>query len=478
MPGSLRTKVLLPTLLVGLLAATATVWFTQRICAELAQERLQSRARHLAETIHHAAEIAGDSSQLVRIVNSLGGQRDIRLIVVTGRQRVIASTRNGWIGKPVSSMTDEAARAIMGVIEHDGVSEHLDDRTAVDSFAVRLELSGQQLSGTFADGALLLLVDGMPIRRSFDRLAEHLAVVLGLGLLAMTLVIAVVEGTAVLRPLDAIRAAMDRRAAGDTTAHAPVRGPDEIGMLAQTLNDMIDVADRARQAALDSARLKAEFLANMSHEIRTPLNGVIGMLDLLQGTPLAPEQRQYSDTAQASADGLLHLINDILDFSKIEAGKIDLEYIPFDLVAVLEDALAVCAAQASAKGLDLACATAADVPRDLVGDPHRIKQVLLNLVTNAIKFTERGEVVVSVVRVPEGGGIRIDVRDTGPGMSPELHAQLFAKFTQGAGSARSRGIGLGLYISREIVRRHGGSIWVESELGKGATFSLRIPVVL
>jgi signal transduction histidine kinase len=350
----------------------------------------------------------------------------------------------------------------------------------------------------FAGETLGRLVMGTSLAPLHARIVEQRRLGLGvsLGVLSVGVLLSLYLAHSIAQPIVLLRRASEAVAAGSYDIQLRSTSRNEIGGLANAFSAMVEKIrtqlltmerqarelEAARDTAVEATRAKTAFLAMMSHEIRTPMNGVLGMLDLLRSDDLTSEQQDFAQIAYQSGEALLAILNDILDTSKVEANKLDLEEMDFDLDQTLDDVIQLVGERATAKGLELICVVRHDVPLALRSDPGRLRQVLVNLAGNAVKFTHAGEVVIAVSLVSAGADeveLCFEVRDSGIGLSTDDQARLFQPFSQADASTTRRygGTGLGLAISRQLVSLMGGTISVRSAPGLGSTFEFtaRLP---
>ncbi|MFL6618256.1 MAG: response regulator [Povalibacter sp.] len=471
--------VLLSAVVTGIaliLAGAVLVYFAHAASSEALRHRLETQARIMA--LNSSAALAFEDTNAARsTLDALAGDKAILAAAI---ERADGS---GFVERVFDSRKLSVIRELPDVVlvQADIV---LDGRIGtVYLWAGRGELN-----------ALLL--------RALAILAVTLVVALGISMLVATRLQRFISGP--ILALSNTAEAVSRTR--DYTLRVPLTGEDEVGRLVVAFNDMLaqtherGVELSAHHAELESkvatrtaelagalkdaqaaARAKADFLANMSHEIRTPMNGVIGMLELLESEGLDPQRTSMLETARNSAEALLGIINDVLDFSKIDAGKLTLEDIDLELLPLAEEVATLFAQQAHAKGVEVNCLIDEKVPTLVRGDPVRLRQVLANLLGNAVKFTEKGEVsvLVSANEVSdELVQIEIAIRDTGIGMSPSVVAGLFESFTQADTSTTRRfgGTGLGLAITKRLIEAMHGTIEVSSESGKGSQFLVKLPM--
>ncbi|MCP4993266.1 MAG: HAMP domain-containing protein, partial [Gammaproteobacteria bacterium] len=459
------------------------------------EEQVKNRELRMAETLEYARLVRSQVQNPLYQMNIRGLRNVTNSVLESGSVDLV------WI-------LDDRTRLLT-----DGtVNPEMRNKTPAVPFiselaSRKLEMNGEDDSylwagvpiKTAAHELLGYLVVGLTQERFHQRLRSGLFNQLKILIPSLLIGIfaALYFGKRIARPLESVSAAAEQVGKGYWDVTIDVQSNDEVGKLAQTINAMArrigdfqtdlkrQVDERTEQLAIATKRAeqashaKSEFLANMSHEIRTPMNGVIGMTNLMLDDQLSEEQYGRATAVKHSAESLLTIINDILDFTKIEAGKLDLEVIDFDLGSMIEDFAATTHFRAEEKGLEFICSINPKLHRWYRGDPGRVRQILTNLVGNAIKFTEEGEVSVRYETVTEEADqtlLRFSVTDTGIGLTHEQQQKLFVRFTQADGSTTRKygGTGLGLTISKQLAEMMGGSAHVESEAGKWSTFSFTI----
>ncbi len=411
-----------------------------------------------------------DSLDAVSVAEDISGSSVIQSHAAAGQ--LIATTTSSTGDEIVASL--DSATPVDTVENVELVATKVDDRLYYVAAERQPEI----------DEVLYFYRDANVVPADFDSAGKQIFAA-SMITLAIGVLLSVLVSMRISRPVRKLTDAASAFALGNFSVRVEQESRDEIGQLAHAFNEMAQVIQVARDQlvasrdlAEDASRAKSEFLATMSHEIRTPMNGVLGMLELLEHSPLNDTQKAYVEVIRNSGDMLLGIINDILDFSKIEAGKLDLDIAAFDLDRLMSETSEIFKVQAQTKGLVFNCASPEDIPR-LLGDPTRLKQVLTNLIGNAVKFTEEGTVTVSAMSQAVDDShldISIAVADTGIGISEEVQHDIFQPFAQAdSGTTRNYGgTGLGLAISRRLMQLMGGDIELESAPGEGSEFIIRL----
>lgn len=499
MPGatwSFSFRVAVVTAVVGSISCCAVLFAMYSYYSEQARVAIRDRSEAIAHSLDAAASILGNTPELLRMVHALGAEKGVKSIrlVDMGSGRILASTDNSVVG----TLTAEADRFRKA---EENLPASYQSRTSRQAFSdgsyqIALPLMIRHASGTLQPGLILLELDAGPVHAEAIRGMTAPAGIMLLGIMTTLFIVLAYLHRFIFLPLTQIQTAMRRYARGEDSARVPALNGDAVGALGDQLNRLFEAVEaakarverqhqeiaNARDEAEKANRLKSEFLATMSHEIRTPLNGIMGMAQMLVGARLQDKQARFAQVILDSAGSLLTLINDILDLSRIEAGKVVVERVTFSLHRMLSEVAELMAPRARERRTDVVLDVAPGVPEHVFGDPHRLRQVMLNLASNGVKFTSGGTVCISADVVKAVAGkkdrIRLSVRDTGIGIAPDAQQKLFLKFSQADASTTRQfgGSGLGLAISRQLVDLMGGAIGFDSNAGVGSHFWVEVPL--
>jgi signal transduction histidine kinase/CheY-like chemotaxis protein len=462
---SLLVQVSLANVLISVAAVTAGIsvvlWRQRASFSRELELRAQATAGFLANQSEFPLRI-GDNRELQRMAQSASATEDVLYVIISDQAgRTVAQAGRQIPGAASRSTDIEATHDI-----HQSPAKIMDWES---------DHAGPQRLGTVRVG-----LSTEKERVLYARTARDIAIT-PFVCVSFVLLAQYLQLRKLLRPLAGLIEFSKRVGDGDLTQRAPRGTWNEVDDLSRAFNNMTEQLNISRsellrmvEQAWEASRLKSQFLANMSHELRTPMNGIIGMTELALDTPLTPVQREYMQGVRDSANSLLAVITDVLDFSKIEAGKMTLDTQPFDLRRLLEQTCRALAIGAHQKNLELALEIDEKVPSRLIGDATRLRQVLVNLLGNAVKFTDQGEILLHVSARPSRSEIELQflVADTGIGIPEEKLRLIFDAFAQADGSMTraSGGTGLGLAIATKLVQLMGGKLWVESELGRGSRF--------